>query len=143
MASGRDINSPEYFKKEHCEIKKAQKYQLFENAPNGPAYRTLLSGDGLGPARIASTELSVNSVDIETQLFGIGSSSVIPRYRPTPELHPIPSLDIFNKPKPIVPKWGPPIENQRPMFRSGQTILPRYVQVELETNRRFEPKNYF
>lgn len=135
MASGRDINSQEYFKKEQHEIQKAQKYQLFENAPNGPAYRTLLSGDGLGPARIASTELSVNSVDIETQLFGIGSCSVIPRNLPVPELRPIPSLDIYDKPKPIVPKWGQPIPNQRPLFKSEQTILPRYVQLELENNR--------
>ena len=36
MASGRDINSPEYFKKEQNEIKKAQKYQLFNNAPKRP-----------------------------------------------------------------------------------------------------------
>lgn len=142
MASGRDINSPEYFKKEQQEIQKAQKYQLFENSPNGPAYRTLLCGDGLGPARIASRELSTNSVDIETQLFGIGSSSVIPRNIPVPELKSIPCLDIFNKPKPVVPQWLPAgsMENQRPMFKSGQTILPRYVQIEMETNRNFGGK---
>jgi len=141
MASGRDINSPEYFKKEQHEIIKAQKYQMFVNAPNGPAYRTLLCGDGLGPARIASTELSVNSVDIETQLFGIGSSSVIPRNLHTPELRVIPSLDIYNRPKNIVPKWEPPIQKQRLNFKGYQTILPRYVQIEMDTNRRFTPLN--
>lgn len=136
MASGRDKNSPEYFKKEQHEIQKAQKYQLYENAPNASAHRTLLCGNGLGLARIAATELSTNAVDIETRLFGIGSSSVIPRNIPTPELRPIPSLDIYDKPKPIVPKWGPPIQNQRPFFKSEQTILPRYIQVDID-NRRF------
>ena len=136
MASGRDINSPEYFQKEQHEIQKAQKYQLFENAPNGPAHITLLCGDGLGPARMASTELATNAVDIETRLFGIGSSSVIPRNIPTPELRPLPSLDIYNKPRPIVPQWGPPIQNQRLQFRSEQTILPRYVQIEMENGRK-------
>lgn len=135
MASTRDKNSPEYFQKERHEIQKAQKYQLYENAPNAPAHRSLLPGDGLGVPRMASTELSTNAVDIETRLLGIGSCSVIPRNLSTPELRPLPSLDIYDKPRPIVPRWGEPMTHQRPFYRGEQTILPRYVQIEMENRK--------
>lgn len=130
MASGRDKNSLEYFRKEQREILSSRNYQMYENAPNGPANRTLLCGDGLGIGRIANRELSQNYTDIENELFGISANNWT-QSKPSfsPVINTLPSLDIIDKPTVLTPVWPLPKEDQRlRMIHGGQTIRPRYEQ---------------
>ena len=53
---------------------------------------------------MASEQLSNNSCDIESQLFGIGSTNLVTPLQPVvPEIKPLQSLAIMNKTPVIIP----------------------------------------
>jgi hypothetical protein len=66
--------------------------------------------------RMPASLLSRNAVDIETQLWGIGSNNYIYE-KPvvTPALHQLPSVCFYNRPDIYVPKLPPYLLNQRPL----------------------------
>lgn len=62
-------------------------------------------GDGLGPARTTRTALASNACDIESQLFGIGSTNLEnPQPIVMPQLTQLKSLSIYDKPKVMLPE---------------------------------------
>lgn len=72
-------------------------------------------GDGLLHGRVASENLSLNNIDIETQLFGIGSTNLVnPKINYAPELKPLQSLSLFYKYPVLVPEPIVVQQNQRP-----------------------------
>ena len=72
-------------------------------------------GDGLLQGRVASENLSHNNIDIETQLFGIGSTNLVnPKMNYAPELKPLQSLSIVRKYPVLIPEPLVVQKNQRP-----------------------------
>ena len=115
MAATRDKNSFENHQLEELYIKKQNDYILYENSVR--AYKTYLPGDGLLIGRIAPKELSRNSCDIESFLYGIGTGNLVePQKPPDGELYHISSLNIFPKQPTIFAKELEFYSNPRPMF---------------------------
>jgi hypothetical protein len=72
-------------------------------------------GDGLLQGKVASENLSHNNIDIETQLFGIGSTNLVdPKINYAPELKPLQSLSVFYKYSVLIPEPLVVHQNQRP-----------------------------
>jgi hypothetical protein len=64
--------------------------------------------------RMASSILSNNAVDIESNLYGIGANNFINPPKCTPRLVTLPNV-VFVAPPPVyIPKLPPPLVNQRP-----------------------------
>lgn len=103
MASTRDINSPGNYSLEQYSLEKERLYMPYK--PYATPVETMFAGDGLIMGRIGNPKLSENAVDIETFLYGIGSTNlVIPKAPVVPEIKHLKSLDIFEKTPVILPK---------------------------------------
>jgi len=77
MASTNKKNSIGNYSLEQYSLKKQNEYKLYGNAPNGRAINTHFAGNGLLGGRVAPTELSYHSADIESFLRGVGSSNLV------------------------------------------------------------------
>jgi hypothetical protein len=83
----------------------------------GTVQNTYLPGQGLIGMKTAGMNLSANSADIESQLFGIGSTNLVsPRMPIAPEVYQLKSLNIADKLPVIVPAPFHSDNTQRPMF---------------------------
>jgi hypothetical protein len=115
MSSTRDRNQPGDYR---CQQKSKQlisDYFVYENSQYGKPIQSMFPGDGLLTGRMAPTVLSRNSCDIESFLYGIGTSNLeTPQARPIAEIRSLQSLNVIDRlplglPDPLV------IEpNQRP-----------------------------
>jgi len=115
MSSTRNKNTPGNYFLEEREYKLSQNYALYPNSQYGTAYNTQLPGVGLLPAQIPGNQLSQNSSDIESFLFGINSTNLVnPAPTFTPELKTICSLNIFKKDPTYIPEPLVIQKNQRP-----------------------------
>lgn len=85
--------------------------QMYEHGPQGNAYAPCLPGNGLLPGKLGRDSLALNSVDVESSIFGLGSTNLA---RPQDNLKVraahvvLPSMDLFESrrtyaPRPIVP----------------------------------------
>ena len=83
----------------------------------GAPIQTNLPGNGLLAGNVSRTQLSYNSCDIESMLFGIGSTNlVMPQKQIDPEIKYLQSLNVSSKIPLFIPS---PLEvkpNQRPLF---------------------------
>lgn len=105
MASTRNKNMPGDYaleKKMHTTLFNSQTYK---NSASGCAYTPHLAGNGLLPGKCPANVLSNNACDIESFLFGIGSTNLEnPKAPVTAELNTIQSVNIINKAPVIMPK---------------------------------------
>lgn len=117
MASTRNKNTPgNYFLEKHASIKK-QEELMYPHAAQGQAIQTNLPGNGLLSGRYAGRDLAKNDCDIESALFGIGSTNLENSKAPVkPELNKLSSLNIMQKLPQIVPTPFAIEPNQRPMW---------------------------
>ena len=98
----------------------ARLYDYYSNPANyfGRAANTMLPGNGLTCASIASVDLANNACDIESMLRGHGTGNMVFREAPIePDFKKLPSLNIFDSqatylPDPLVVHRG-----QRPQFK--------------------------
>ena len=96
MATTRSKNSIGNYELEELYLKKQSDYILFENSVR--AYNTHLPGDGLLIGKVAPKELSRNSCDIESFLYGIGTGNLVESQNPpVGELYSIKSLNIISR----------------------------------------------
>jgi hypothetical protein len=115
MASTRSKNTQGDYVLEQRNNTLISQYSAYENSSYGAPVNTHFSGDGLLMGRIAPTKLSDNSCDIESQLFGIGSTNlVIPKEPVHPILKPIQSLSIADRIPLLIPEPLVVEKNQRP-----------------------------
>lgn len=115
MASTRNKNTIGNYNLETSQNYKSQFYTLYPNSQYGNAYDTKLPGVGLLAGQIPSNQLSQNSCDIESFLYGINSTNLVtPQNTFVPELKYIPSANIFYKPPTIIPQPLVIERNQRP-----------------------------
>lgn len=84
----------------------------------GPPLQTYYPGDGLLAGTVSRTQLSVNSCDIESMLFGIGSTNlVIPQEPLEAQIKELKSLNVHTKIPLLIPANLVVQPNQRPLFR--------------------------
>lgn len=113
MTSTRSRNTPGNYCLEQWSYNKRSSYNTYKDYAFAPT--TLLPGDGLVGGRIPETELASNPKDIESFLFGIGSSNMVQAQAPVnPQLKFIPSLSIMQKGPLIMPVDLSVQNNQRP-----------------------------
>lgn len=110
MASTRDINDPQNYRLEQFALEKQRDYLPYQ--PFAYPQETMFAGDGLLGGKVGNTQLAHNAVEIETFLYGIGSSNLVHPMKPVvPEIKNIKTLDIIDKlpvilPQPLVREPG-------------------------------------
>lgn len=115
MASTRNKNSPGDYELEQKQYYNLRLYNTYAHSSYGMPVTPYLPGDGLLPTRMAPTELSDNSRDIESFLFGINSNNLVnPQPETKPQLKTLQSLSVITKTQLIMPDSFVPILNQRP-----------------------------
>jgi hypothetical protein len=117
MASTRNINYVGNYCLEQKQYSNSSNYTLYPNSQYGSAYTTMLPGDGVLPGQMPGNVLSSNSIQIESFLFGIGSTNLVNPVPHTiiPELYPLRSANFFEKSKRIsIPKPLVIEKDQRP-----------------------------
>ena len=115
MSSTRTRNTNGDYRAEQSINNNNVDYLINKGYSYGQPLTTYLPGNGLLQGRVASENLSFNSVDIETQLFGIGSTNLVTPKREDPaEIRSLQSLSIINKLPVIVPEPLVIQPNQRP-----------------------------
>jgi|UniRef100_A0A6C0LPJ5 hypothetical protein len=102
MASTRNKNTPGDYTAELRSIEQHINYNTYHSY--GVPQSTYLPGDGLLQGRVAPDQLSHNSSDIESFLWGIGSTNLVNPLPPTnPEIKQLKSLAVMDKIPVIVP----------------------------------------
>lgn len=82
----------------------------------GTVSNTYLPGNGLVGMKTAGMNLASNAADIESQLFGIGSTNLVSPQRPiAPDVYQLKSLNIADRTPLILSDKFNPQPNQRPM----------------------------
>ena len=115
MASTRNRNCQGDYVLEQAQNKGIANYSEYGHSAYGYPTDTMLPGDGLLQGRVAPTKLSGNSCDIESQLFGIGSTNLVkPREPVIPDIHPLLSLNVIDRLPVLVPEPLVVAKNQRP-----------------------------
>jgi len=115
MSSTRNKNASGDYSMEQNSNKAGCNYSTYENSSYGRPTETHFAGDGLLMGRIAPTNLSYNACDIESQLFGIGSTNLVaPKREVDPDLKTIKSLNVIDKLPVILPEPLALDSNQRP-----------------------------
>jgi hypothetical protein len=113
MASTRRINNPADYQIEKLSNQKNVDYLTTKEY--GAAKGTYYPGQGLLQGKLGMESISNNQIDIESSLYGIGSSNLEnPRAPVTPNIYPLKSLDISEKKRLIMPKPLIIEANQRP-----------------------------
>jgi hypothetical protein len=117
MASTRNKNTPGDYKMAIVSDKNRCGY--LENKFYGAPSQSFLPGFGLLGSKIAPSHLSSNSCDIESSLFGIGSTNLVqPQPNVAPQLKSLSSLAITERPVLVMPRPIDISQTERPMFRN-------------------------
>jgi hypothetical protein len=104
MASTRNINTPGNYKLEQLQYHNNEQYKLYNYSQYGQAWNTKLAGIGLLQGHLPRNQLSHNSVQTESFLFGINSTNLV---NPEPPFHSEPNYlqyaNIYEPNKTIMP----------------------------------------
>ena len=118
MASTRSRNTPGDYSLEQQSNNQQNDYMSFQkSAFYGTVPTAYFPGQGLIGMKTAGMNLASNSADIESQLFGIGSTNLVdPRAPEAPDVYQLNSLNVAYKAPVIVPPEFSPTPNQRAMY---------------------------
>lgn len=115
MAGTRNRNTPGDYKLEQNNNTGIITYNTYKNSAYGAPQQSNFAGDGLLMGRITADQLSNNYCDIESQLFGIGSTNlVMPKGETIPDIRKHQSLSIIDRLPLVVPQPLVVEGNQRP-----------------------------
>lgn len=114
MASTRNLNTPGDYAAEQRSFRQQVDYSL--NKEYGELNPTYAAGKGLIQQHLPNHKLSGNPNDIESSLFGIGSTNLVnPQTPVTPDLKQLQGLSIVDRTVPLLmPKTFNPEPKQRP-----------------------------
>jgi len=117
MSSTRSRNTPGNYQSEQNRNNLQNDYMSFEKSSfYGTVPVAYFPGNGLVGMKTAGLNLASNSADIESQLFGIGSTNLVePRAPVAPNVYQLESLNVAYKAPVIVPEEFRPVANQRAM----------------------------
>ena len=118
MASTRSRNTPGNYASEQQINNQQNDYMSFEKSSfYGTVQQAYFPGNGLVGMKTAGLNLAANSCDIESQLFGIGSTNLVaPRTPIAPDVYDLKSLNVAYKAPVIIPETFVPEQNQRAMY---------------------------
>ena len=115
MASTRNKNSVRDYSCEQRIFQDINSYQTYTNSAYGQAITTHLPCLGFNGAAIPREKLSGNPIDIESSLFGIGSTNLVEPQAPiNPELTCVKHKSIIDKVEFVMPEPLVIEKNQRP-----------------------------
>jgi hypothetical protein len=115
MASTRTKNTPGNYELEQWVNNATVTYSTAEYRGLPP--QTHFPGNGLLAGNVYKTQLSNNSCDIESALFGIGSTNLVnPKSPVEPEIKYLQSLNISEKVPLLIPAALTIQPNQRPLM---------------------------
>ena len=114
MSSTRNLNTPGDYAVAQKAFKQQIEYSL--NKEYGELEPTYAAGFGLIQGHLPDHKLSGNPKDIESELFGIGSTNLVsPKEPVTPELKHLQALSNIDRPVPLImPQSFEPAPDQRP-----------------------------
>jgi len=105
MASTRNKNTPGNYALEQWSLEKQFQSKTFIHGAQGRPIEPLYAGNGLKGGRIVARDLAKNDCDIESFLFGIGSTNLVTPQAPVqPEWIELKTLDIIQKKPMCVPE---------------------------------------
>lgn len=116
MASTRNKNTIGNYNLQQRNYHLTSEYELYPYSQYGVAFDTKLPGNGLLPGQITGNQLSGNSIDIESFLFGINSTNLVnPAPCLVPELKTLEQANIYQKSSIYIPAPLVIEKNQRPI----------------------------
>lgn len=102
MASTRNKNTPGNYNLEDKAYN--NRYSMIMDTTKRTSDQKSLPGNGLLQGKVPSRDLATNYTDIESTLFGIGSTNLVQSLPSvTPEIHSYPSLNIIHKIPMVIP----------------------------------------
>jgi hypothetical protein len=119
MSATRNKNWIGNYCLEQRQYKGQERYALYENSSHGYAFDTRLPGNGFNPGQIPGNQLSSNSVQVESFLFGINSTNLVD---PAPtkihlESKCLKTANCFDSQEVLMPETFKPLPGQRPFYR--------------------------
>tara|TARA_B100000282_G_C31728923_1_gene489927 strand:- start:211 stop:579 length:369 start_codon:yes stop_codon:yes gene_type:complete len=105
MASTRNLNTYGNYNLEEEQFRKMRDYNTYIHSSCGPPHSIgIATGGSMPPSKMYRDSLSRNAIDIESRLFGIGSTNLVKPLAPVyPSLKPINDVTFFVRPKMILP----------------------------------------
>jgi len=118
MASTRNKNTPGDYAAQQTINQGGDDYYAYSKSSfYGVPTNTYFAGDGLVGMKAPHRNLSQNYSDVESYLYGIGSTNLVsPKPDPTPDIYACKSLNIFVKPEVQVPAALVPQADQRRLY---------------------------
>jgi hypothetical protein len=119
MSATRNKNWAGNYCLEQRQYKDKESYTLYENSSYGYAFDTRLPGNGLNPGQIPGNQLSNNSVQVESFLFGINSTNLV---NPAPtQIHLdkkyLNTANCFETQRVLMPEKFKMLPGQRPFLK--------------------------
>lgn len=116
MASTRNKNTKGDYNLEQNINTSINDWNTYEFSSRGSAYNQAMPSVGYIPSKMCTCFFSKNGIDIESQLYGIGSSNLVNEKQPVkPQLKEIKTVDFFDRQKLLMPKPLVIENNQRPL----------------------------
>lgn len=105
MSSTSSRNTPGNYQIEQHTFTRYFGLVTAENGAQGRPVTVNFPGNGLLTGKMFSRDLAANYTDIETQLFGIGSTNLVqPQEYMPPQINQIPSLNIASRIPTLIPE---------------------------------------
>jgi hypothetical protein len=115
MSSTRDKNCQGNYNLEQIQNTHISEYSTYKYSAYGHPVESHYAGNGLIMGKMAPTNLSNNACDIESYLYGIGSSNLVNLKPPVvPYIKPLLSLSVIDRLPLIIPDPLVVAKNQRP-----------------------------
>ena len=119
MASTRNKNTYDNYCLEQRNHSESDMYIHYKYSQYGQSYKNGLPDLGITPSHLPRDILSHNAVDIETSLFGIGSTNLVNKQKEImPELKDLNTINYFDRIPLILPEPLIVEKNQRPFPRN-------------------------
>lgn len=116
MSSTRNKNTKGDYILEQNINTNLNKWNTFENSSYGSPYEQAMPSIGYTPSHMCPCFFSHNSTDIESELYGIGSSNLVNEYQKvTPQLKEIKTKEFFDRIPMLMPKPLAIENEQRPL----------------------------
>jgi hypothetical protein len=105
MTSTRNNNTPGNYKMQTAINSHLFKSSMYKHGSFGTPYLSSIpDGGSAPPSRMDRNRLSKNPIEIESQLFGIGSSNLVKGYTPPlATIHHLKDISFFDRNKIIMP----------------------------------------
>lgn len=121
MAATRNRNTPGNYKLEQSAVSNWSGRQMYEHAAQGRPFNTYLAGNGLIQGQMRGNSLLHNPTEVETMLFGIGSTNLtagdnIDTSKVQPEYKSVDNMNLFATPTVYAPRPLNPSNTNRPSY---------------------------